>query len=302
METDRQWAVDGVNDETIAPWRNASPPRSSGRCCSKCSARERDNAHRPVSWSSGRAMAFVRLSPVDQRTTMAVETEVLAAAAQFEAVELSPLAPLGVCSVVGLASQNKIVSALRGTEVVSDPTNVLALECARRLRDRGRGDRSPGHVSPCRARPTGAQAIGVRAALPDFLPGQWGPRAEGPGVRCRGALHPHRDLRAALDRLERAGFSFPNRRLALLATPERASLADRIAGSVFGAEVERRPLDHPYYAGLRYMLWCGEGAGGGVPLIDGGAFDWMGTLTANRKMVFVASGMGSQLVPILFRP
>jgi len=28
----------------------------------------------------------------------------------------------------------------------------------------------------------------------------------------------------------------------------------------------------------------------------------MGTLTANRKMVFVASGMGSQLVPILFRP
>jgi len=106
---------------------------------------------------------------------------------------------------------------------------------------------------------------------------------------------------AVLDRLERAGFSFPNRRLALLATPERASLADRIAGSVSGLTIERRPLDHPYYAGLRYMLWCGEGAGG-VPLIDGGAFDWMGTLTANRKMVFVASGMGSQLVPILFRP
>src|SRR6185369_4684835 len=48
---------------------------------------------------------------------------------------LSPLAPLGVCSAVGRASQNKVVSALRGTEVVADPTNVLALECARRLRE-----------------------------------------------------------------------------------------------------------------------------------------------------------------------
>src|SRR6185436_12731596 len=58
----------------------------------------------------------------------------LAAAEAFEAIELSPLAPLGACSVVGPTSQNKIVSALRGTEVLSDPTNVLALECALRLR------------------------------------------------------------------------------------------------------------------------------------------------------------------------
>jgi hypothetical protein len=35
---------------------------------------------------------------------------------------------------MGHVSQNKVLSALRGTEVVSDPTNVMALECARRLR------------------------------------------------------------------------------------------------------------------------------------------------------------------------
>src|SRR3989442_15792028 len=79
---------------------------------------------------------FTRPADVDQRTLVDLDGHLLAAAAAFEAVELSPLAPLGSCSVVGLASHNKIVSALRGTEVVSDPTNVFALECARRLRER----------------------------------------------------------------------------------------------------------------------------------------------------------------------
>src|SRR4030095_6957200 len=51
-----------------------------------------------------------------------------------EAIELSPVAPLGVCAIMGHASQNKVLSALRGTELVSDPTNVMALECAHRLR------------------------------------------------------------------------------------------------------------------------------------------------------------------------
>ena len=45
----------------------------------------------------------------------------------FEPVLLSPLTPLGTCSVAGLVDQNNIVSAVRGTEVVSDATNVLAL-------------------------------------------------------------------------------------------------------------------------------------------------------------------------------
>ena len=81
---------------------------------------------------------FTSPAIVDQRTMNELDSHLLAAAAEFEALELSPLAPLGVCSVVGPTSQNKIVSALRGTEVVSDPTNVLALECAKRLREKPR--------------------------------------------------------------------------------------------------------------------------------------------------------------------
>lgn len=54
----------------------------------------------------------------------------------YEPLELSPICPLGACSVVATVSQNKVISTSRNTEVVSDATNVLALECAvRRRRD-----------------------------------------------------------------------------------------------------------------------------------------------------------------------
>ncbi len=56
----------------------------------------------------------------------------------YEAMELSPLCPLGTCSVVATVNQNKVVSTARNCEVVSDSTNVLALECAvRRRQDPG---------------------------------------------------------------------------------------------------------------------------------------------------------------------
>jgi hypothetical protein len=78
---------------------------------------------------------FVQLSYIDQRTLLDLDSHLLAAAQEFEAVELSPLAPLGTSSSVALTTQNRVVSTVRGTEVVSDPTNVLALESARRLRE-----------------------------------------------------------------------------------------------------------------------------------------------------------------------
>lgn len=48
----------------------------------------------------------------------------------FEPIELSPVAAIGSCSVVAPADQKKILSALRGTEVLADATNSLALHIA----------------------------------------------------------------------------------------------------------------------------------------------------------------------------
>lgn len=54
--------------------------------------------------------------------------------ASFEGLELSPVAPLGISSALAGVAQSRVVSTARGSEVVSDATNVLALEAARRRR------------------------------------------------------------------------------------------------------------------------------------------------------------------------
>jgi hypothetical protein len=41
--------------------------------------------------------------------------------------------------------------------------------------------------------------------------------------------------------------------------------------------------------------------GDSIPLIDGGAFDWLTKLGANRKLAFVASAIGSQVAAFAFR-
>ena len=52
----------------------------------------------------------------------------------FSTITLSPLAPFGTCSAVGFVDQNNVVTALRGTEVVSDATNVFAMLIAKQLK------------------------------------------------------------------------------------------------------------------------------------------------------------------------
>lgn len=49
--------------------------------------------------------------------------------------ELSPICPLGTTSAIATVDQNNAVTTIRNTEVVSDATNVLALECAVRRGD-----------------------------------------------------------------------------------------------------------------------------------------------------------------------
>ena len=50
------------------------------------------------------------------------------------------------------------------------------------------------------------------------------------------------------------------------------------------------------------MIDVAVGEGGEIPLIDGGAFDWLRKLCSNNKLSMVASAMGSQLIAYLLRP
>jgi hypothetical protein len=203
-------------------------------------AEARATARRPAElveqWERDR---FVQPAIVDQRSLVDVDRHLLDAASAFESIELSPVAPLGICTLMGHASQNKVLSALRGTELVSDPTNVMALECARRLR------RDPAAVvrlttsHRCvRAQPVPKQR-GFTANFRIFcLVSAALERQNHAFVVDAMAEHITIMLRA-LDQLEQHGFAFPGRRVTVLTREDRPALGDRIVAMLGGAVVER---------------------------------------------------------------
>ncbi|HWO25496.1 MAG TPA: hypothetical protein VNO30_42445 [Kofleriaceae bacterium] len=249
---------------------------------------------------------FTQPAVVDQRVAVAIDGHLLAAADGFEAIELSPLAPLGATSTFGPTDQHRVVSALRGTEVVSDTTNVLALECAVRLRAGGAGGAAAVHLATSqrvvRAQPVPKQP-GFAQHFRLFALGSGGTEAKDHAFTVETLVRHVRALTAGLDRLEQHGYAFGARRVDVLATPERAAVADRVVATLGGGlATARKPLAHPYYSGgIRYMYWVTAPDGAEVPLADGGTFDWLARLLSNRRAVYVASGLGAQLVPMRFR-
>ncbi|GAB3948699.1 hypothetical protein GCM10028805_23740 [Spirosoma harenae] len=81
---------------------------------------------------------FVKPADIDASGLRLLETEALTVFSKFgfTPIELSPVAPLGSCSVVATADQNKILSATRQMEVMADATNSLALHVADLKRSR----------------------------------------------------------------------------------------------------------------------------------------------------------------------
>ena len=52
---------------------------------------------------------------------------------------------------------------------------------------------------------------------------------------------------------------------------------------------------------VRFMLFVRASNGDEMPIADGGSFDWIVKLTSRRGLALVCSGMGAQLIPLLFR-
>jgi hypothetical protein len=300
MTSDRQWVSAGLDEasyEALTSGLVASELWSLLMEVMEKRAAERTPGDLVRQWERD---PFVRPSYIDQRTMIDIDRHLLAATGAFEALDLSPLAPLGACSAIGLASQHKIVSAIRGTEVVSDPTNVFALECARRLRA------DPAVVvrlATCH-RCVRAQQVpkqpGFAQHFRIFCLASAGRETQNHGFLVSALTEHIVTFMGALDRLEQHGYAFNERRVRILSTEARAAVADRVAEAV-RMPVHRQVLEHPYYDGLRFQIDVRTREGMAIPLIDGGTFDWVGKLASNSRLVFVASGMGSQVVAYLFR-
>lgn len=197
-------------------------------------------------------------------------------------VDLSPVAPLGTCSAVAPVSQHKVISTTRGTEVVSDPANVLALEAAARRRDSG----SPVHLAACdrvlRGQPFRGPGLSQHFRLFALVSGA---RDTGAGGTEAALLAVHLRFRArALSELLPGrdvtvgwtGFGFPplNERMRDTVLPALEPLP---SGVTVREDPERERAQRYYERGAIRIDVDGAEVG------DGGFTDWTARLLGNAK-------------------
>ena len=264
--------------------------------------RERAGTRRPADILSQYVDdGFCEPANTDLRQALAIDHHLFAAADTFEAIELSPVAPLGACSAVAATDQNRVLSALRATEVVADPTNVLVLECAKRMR-----------AQPAQATHFATSQRLIRAQSIPKVPGYSrhfrmfalasGGREEKDHAFTVDTVVLHiKTMVKALQRLAQHGYTFGTPRVTILSDARHKFLGERVARE-FPQSAIHEDLDHPYYSGgLRYQIWTTAADGASSPLVDGGTFDWLAKLTSNRRAVYVASGAGSQVIALLHK-
>lgn len=253
--------------------------------------------------------AFSHPSAIDPRALLELDRLTFALLPDdWERVELAPVCPLGTTSVLGELSQNRAVATVRNTEVVSDSTNVLALECARRRR---RVRRTKGDVSAQIKLCASTRLLRSQPYATPFLP----------HFRLLGLVTAGRDtgsnrfeLEAAIEhvdfylRLLRgvADLGFGVNRLEVsitdLGIPNSSlepgviePLARQHADVDFRLDPDREE-GRGYYIGLCFWIHGSTLAGERLQLTDGGCTDWTQTLLSDRKERLLISGMGSELL------
>jgi hypothetical protein len=86
----------------------------------------------------GAGRGLLAASKVDARVLNQFDRTAFEIAGHFEAIELSPVGPLGLNHVLGGIDQNSVLTTIRNAEVLGDPTTALALECWRKRQGQAR--------------------------------------------------------------------------------------------------------------------------------------------------------------------
>jgi hypothetical protein len=242
---------------------------------------------------------FVTTSTVDPIAFKQLEIRCLelARARGFTPITLSPLTVFGTCASVGFVDQNNVLTALRGTEVVSDATNVFALLMAtefKKGRDRAIIKYAATH------RHVRTQSLTNPAFTAHF------------SIFCM-----------ATGGIDTGNFSFELEQLSdhinahysvftnefdkeelvvkVYLKQDNATFEERLKKVLeafkerIHIKIEKQADAGDYYklARFRFFLQRGEGE---INLSDGGFVDWTQKLIPNKKHRLIISGVGTELI------
>jgi hypothetical protein len=250
---------------------------------------------------------FVRPSPGSPAALLTWERVAFAhLPPEFEALALSPVAPLGAASAVAAVDQNWAVATCRNTEVVSDSTNVLALECALKRRQLLRRDgrsSTPVHLAASHRllRGQNYNRPGMSAHFSAFALSSAGRDRGHLGFELA-ALELH--LRFYLSALATyLGSGIPLRVAVTSISPESTEklletgliepLSGRFPGVEFLFDPERRS-GRGYYVDACFHIYAITKDRTPMELVDGGCVGWTRRLLSNAKERLVISGIGSE--------
>lgn len=211
----------------------------------------------------------------------------------FEELELAPHAPLGTASVLGRFSQDRVLTTLADTEVVSDATNLLALECARRRRDPGVRRAAPTRLAASHRmlRPRDAAHFGLLALCTAG-------RDRGSFATELEALREHLGWHAAVlvarsprDHLEVRLTDLSDGRRRAVLEELVMDLRDTWPALDWGFDDGRR-AGRGYYREVCFAIHAVGPGGARANLSDGGFTDWTARLLADAKERLLISGLG----------
>jgi hypothetical protein len=225
---------------------------------------------------------------------------------EFQPLALSPVCPFGTSSVVSSVDQNWTVTTARNTEVVSDSTNVLGLECASRRRKflrRNPKSSETVHLAACHRllRAQHFQTPGSVTHFSSFALCSAG-RDQGNLQFELSALKLHIQfyltaLRAFLGPDIPLHLSVTDlgskTRTELIETQLLSNILSEIEGIDCGFD-KTRTKGRGYYSDICFHIHATTASGQRLELVDGGSVNWTQKFLSNAKERLIISGIGSE--------
>ncbi|MGI5895913.1 MAG: hypothetical protein ACOX6U_03045 [Oscillospiraceae bacterium] len=243
---------------------------------------------------------FSRPSEIDPVKYHMVETEFLSFAQKnnIKAVLLSPSAPLASCSTFGCVDQNNVVSAIRDSEILADPSNMLSIIIADKLMRKELSNQKCIHFCTT-ARILRAQPLlDIKGFYPHF--GLFCIVSSGKDkgsylcekelllkhlVYYKALLTEKYDAKLSVVLRKRRGYTDNDGFFSRMTEIIRNEFPD------IPVSLDLEQEENNYYKGLNFKLYM-EKNNEKFEIGDGGFVDWMTKMTNNRKERCLISAVG----------
>jgi hypothetical protein len=227
--------------------------------------------------------------------------------ADFTPIELSPLSPLGSNSVLAPVDQNNTVSTIRNTEVSSDNTVVLALECAlRRKQSKKCHPKSSKIIKLCsNQRLVRAQFFSESATFAHFKVLSLVTAGRDYG-NYKFELKTINEMIGYFIKIihfcKEQGFKILSSRIRIISPREgvlkkiniiKNELSQQWPGVIIQTQKDLNDNWH-YYSNLRFQIFVTNLDNQEYLIVDGGDTDWTQQLLSDKKERLLIGGFGSE--------